>query len=166
MEKRIEQKIKKDSISEITLRGTECSSDSLNQLLDMTVDKTRGESLDKLCFQKFPANIELDESVFFRLINVSRQLKSLRIWCMAECDEEANKELINFVIGVIQTKAPLEELSLPGFGGAASENAGHMVLEALCQQETSTLETINFSSNPLWWHSGSTVEMLTNMTAK
>ena len=95
------------------------------------VDKTNGNSLDKLCFQKFPANIELDESVFFRLINVCRSLKHLRIWCMSECDEEANKELINFVIGVIQTKAPLEELSLPAFGGAASEFAGEQVLETL-----------------------------------
>ena len=85
---------------------------------------------------------------------------------MSVCDEEANKELINFVIGVIQIGAPLQELSLPAFGGSSCAYAGESVLEMLCQQDITTMETVNFSSNPLWWYNDNTIEMLSNLIGK
>lgn len=105
------------ALTTLTIKGLDCSSSILNELLDQIVSKQKSEAGFKyLIFEDFiNKDGDLDEGVLDRLSKMCSNLEELVLDNSTfELDLEAQKRLINFVCKILSNRPPLAKFVIRG----------------------------------------------------
>ena len=103
-------------ITDINMRGITCSSEVINELMSMTIDRIT--TLKTLNLTKFPAGIELDEAILDRLVQKCGGLTELTVCNMADITDQVRHALVNMIAKILKQNPPLTRLDLPNLGGS------------------------------------------------